>query len=55
MSGSRTSGPTLAIGGVTSAPNTSVPPPTSFNASTGAMNSLTSDYVSELILILSSY
>lgn len=54
MSGTRTSGPTLAIGGGPAGgpppplppTNMSVPPPTSFNSSTGAMNNLKSDYVS---------
>ena len=55
MSGSRTSGPTLAISaGGPSAPapvtTNSAPYPTSFNAATGAMNNLKSDYVSKPFL-----
>ena len=55
MSGTRTTGPTLAIasgpsGGAPPPTNTSVPPPTSFNAATGAMNNPRSDYVSGSIL-----
>jgi hypothetical protein len=47
MSGSKITGPTLAIAGAVPAENNSAPIPTSFNANTGAMNTR-SDYVSKL-------